>query len=94
MAHYLVTYDLHNERNYPPVWAALERLGAVKALESVWLLTSTSGAGDLREALKAAADGDDSILVIELKAGSNWSGARILPAGLDWLERNIHRYRQ
>ena len=36
MAHFIVSYDLHNQRNYKPVWDRLESWGAVRLLESLW----------------------------------------------------------
>lgn len=92
MAHFLISYDLHKVRNYEPLWAALGSWGAVRLLESVWLVSINSGAGDIRDALLRAVDNDDSIAVIELKPGSEWSTHRAKPAGTDWLTLNIKRY--
>jgi CRISPR/Cas system-associated endoribonuclease Cas2 len=92
MAHYVISYDLHNARNYQPVWNMLEKWGAVRLLESLWVLTISTEAGTLRTALQGAADNDDSIAVIELKAGSEWSTVRGRPLGVEWLSRNIKRY--
>ena len=89
MAHYMISYDLHNLRTYKPVWDKLKSCGAVRLLESLWLLTSNSNAVDLRDALKAVIDGDDSIAIIELKAGSFWADLRAKDAGVDWLRKNI-----
>ena len=64
----------------------------MRLLESLWLVTSNHGPGALRDALQTAADTDDSIAVIELKTGSEWSTRLGRPAGVDWLTRNIRRY--
>lgn len=92
MAHYVISYDLHKQRTYEPVWTLLEGWGAVRLLESLWLLTINAGAGAVREALQGAADSDDSVAVIELKLGSEWSSIRAKQAGVDWLTTNIKRY--
>jgi hypothetical protein len=89
MAHYIVSYDLHNQRNYQPVWDALESWGATRLLESLWVLTNSATAGEIRDALKAKTDDDDSVAVIELKTGSNWSTWRARQGGTDWLKSNI-----
>lgn len=89
MAHYIASYDLHNQRNYQPVWNALENMGATRLLESLWVVTSNLSAGDIRDRLKNAADSDDSIAVIELKEGSNWGTWNSRPTGVEWLKRNI-----
>jgi hypothetical protein len=89
MAHYIVSYDLHNQRNYQPVWDALESWGGARLLESLWVLTNSATAGDIRTALQNIVDNDDSVAVIELKPGSNWSTIRARQAGVDWLKQNI-----
>lgn len=45
MAHYIISYDLHKQRTYEPVWKALESWGAVRLLESLWVVTLNNGAG-------------------------------------------------
>src|SRR5215208_7185798 len=73
MAHYIISYDLHKDRNYEPVWALLQSWGCVRLLESVWLGSLTGGAGAIRKAVSDAMDADDSVAVIELKPGSEWA---------------------
>ncbi len=90
MTHYVISYDLHNQRTYQPVWNLLNQWGAAKLLESLWLVTLDAGAGPVRDALLAVVDADDSIAVIELKTGSDWASIRVVPAGLTWLKNNIH----
>ncbi|TPL48307.1 SinR [Mesorhizobium sp. B2-4-6] len=92
MAHYIISYDLHNQRNYEPVWDQLGAWGAVRLLESLWVLTSGINAATLRDELRGKMDGDDSVAVIELKPGSEWGSWNAKQAGVDWLSRNIQRY--
>lgn len=92
MAHYVISYDLHNQRTYQPVWNLLNRWGAVRLLESLWVVTSEAQAGALRDALVQVIDNDDSVAVIELTPGAHWASVRAQQAGVDWLTRNIHRY--
>ena len=89
MAHYIASYDLHNQRHYQPVWDALESMGATRLLESLWVLTSNQTAEQIRITIQNAADSDDSVAVIELKPGSWWATIRVRPAGLQWLKQNI-----
>ena len=42
-----------------------------------------------RDALKAVADNDDSVAVIELKGGSGWATSNARKSGVDWLKANI-----
>lgn len=92
MAHYIISYDLHRERSYGPVWSLLESLGAVRLLESLWVVTSPYGVGDLREAIRQAMDQDDAVAVVELKPGSEWASFNARQPGVDWLTQNIRRY--
>jgi len=89
MAHYIASYDLHNQRHYQPVWSALESLGATRLLESLWVVTTTLSAVELCNRIKAAADKDDSVAVVELKSGSWWATQLARPDGLHWLKQNI-----
>jgi hypothetical protein len=51
VAHYIVSYDLHKERVYQPVWNKLEGWGATRLLESLWVLTSNLTASQIRDGI-------------------------------------------
>jgi hypothetical protein len=89
MAHFIISYDLHHQRHYQPVWDKLESWGAVRLLESLWVATLNNTAGQVRDALQGVVDGDDSIAVIELKVGSGWGTYNARKAGVDWLKSKI-----
>lgn len=89
MRHFIVSYDLHQQRNYRPVWAELESWGATRLLESLWVVSLENTPMDLRDALRAIVDGDDSIAVVEIKTGSGWAALRAKPEGVAWLRTNI-----
>ena len=89
MAHFIVSYDLHKQRSYGPVWKLLEDWGATRLLESLWVVTLGNKAGEVRDGLKAVIDDDDSIAVVELKAKSGWAALRAKPDGVAWLRANI-----
>lgn len=89
MAHFVVSYDLHKQRTYEPVWERLESWGAVRLLESLWLVSLNNTASDLRDSLKEVMDADDSAAVIELKTGSDWATRCALRPGTDWLKNNL-----
>lgn len=88
MGQYIVSYDLHQAgRDYPKLKKGIEDLGDVaKILESVWLVSHTSGAGAIRDYLKQFADGNDSIVVMEL--GRDWGTFNALPDGVAFLKRH------
>ena len=89
MASYIVSYDLHQQRHYQPVWNLLESMAATRLLESLWVVTSALTAQQIRDALQTVIDNDDSTAVIELKPGSWWANRLAKPAGVQWLQRNI-----
>lgn len=89
MAHFLISYDLHSSRTYQPVWNELEGWGAVRLLESLWVVSLNNTAVEIRDALKAVIDGDDSVAVVELQPGSQWATQRSSDLGTAWLRKNI-----
>lgn len=87
---YLVTYDLNKEsssEDYKPLWADLKRLGAHRALESVWLVNVTNTTNELGEHLKRLVDGNDSLFVTKLRQGEIWR-FRNKAGTTEWLEKN------
>jgi hypothetical protein len=67
MAVYLIAYDLlAPEQPYPPLVDRLEGLGAVRVLESTWLLESTEEAREIGRNLRSILDEDDGLLVVEV----------------------------
>lgn len=88
MAKFIISYDLHKVRDYSKLIAQLKTWGATKALESTWLLDLNSTAIALRDTLKATIDGDDSLVIVELKPGSGWATLNAKAAAA-WLKLHI-----
>ena len=66
MALFLVSYDLRKHKDYPKLWAEMERLGGHKPLLSVYLLNvDLDTAAALRDHLSGFIDQDDQLLVVE-----------------------------
>jgi hypothetical protein len=89
MTVYTVSYDLHRQRDYHPIWASLQALSAKRLLESLWLVNSNSTAIQLRDHLQQSLDGDDSIVVIQVPAGSLWATTRAQPDGVQMLRQHV-----
>jgi hypothetical protein len=89
MAHFIVSYDLHNQRHYQPVWTQLEAWGATRLLESLWVLSINLTALQVRDGIQVVIDNDDSVAVVEVKQGSWWANRLARPAGVQWLQQNI-----
>jgi hypothetical protein len=87
MARFIVSYDLRNHRNYPPVWDLLKSLGAVRLLESLWVMNSTATAEQIRNAVRRVVDKDDGVVVIELTLPFPWATFNALSGGQAWLQR-------
>ena len=89
MSTYLVSYDLHNQRHYQPVWTKLQQLGGQRLLESLWIVNSQLTATQLRDAVVAVADNDDSTAVVQVAVGSNWAVMRAKPEGIAMLRQYV-----
>jgi hypothetical protein len=89
MAFFLVSFDLHHQRNYQLLWTELSDKGGEKLLESLWLIELDNVAGEVRDWLKELVDHDDSFAVIEVKRGSRWSTSRSRKHGVDWLRQHL-----
>lgn len=86
---YVVSYDLHKQRNYQPLWDGLRQAGGKKLLESFWVLDVTNNAVEIRDWLSDLVDADDSIAVIELKNGSDWAYRNAMTEGVEWLKQYL-----
>ncbi len=86
MPSFSVSCDLRAPgRNYQPLYDALQKAGAVRALRSLWLLDDPGTAVQIREALMLLVDENDGILVIEMVRNSHWAACKMLPGAAEWL---------
>lgn len=75
MALYFLSYDLRKTRNYQPLYDELNRIRAVRVLESVWSFEMNEvNAAALRDHFKSYIDSDDGLLVIK---ASEWAGYKL-----------------
>jgi len=73
MAKYLISYDLMAPgKDYQPLIAALEKMGAKKVLLSEWAISINQTAEQLRDTIRAYMDANDRIVVDELSP-TNWA---------------------
>lgn len=91
MAIYTFAYDLVNERgsssDYQELWDELERLGAHRVQESLWLVNLNNTPKEVIEHFKNFTDENDRLFVSSVRKGENWyTNAK---AGTNkWLEAN------
>lgn len=88
MALFLISYDLHKQRNYDSLLEQLRSWGCTRALASMWLGNLNGNAAQVRDVLRSTVDDDDSIVVVELKPGSQWSTWTANQAA-DWFRANM-----
>ncbi len=86
---YVVSYDQHRDRDYTPIWNQLSQWGAKRVLESVWFLTSSMTASEIRDQLMAVTRKEDSLVVLELTPSTKWGTYRAQDEGVQWLRTNI-----
>ena len=72
----------------------LEGIGAVRLLESLWAVTTPKDSGEIARTILAIMDHDDSLAIVEIKSGSEWSAVRARAAGVQWLQRRVRPYPQ
>ncbi len=89
MAIFIVSYDLHNHRDYDSIHEAMGEVGAVKLLESVWGVELNNTPSEVREWMQSHLDEDDSILVVQIKPRPSWATRKIKSPANDWLKQNI-----
>jgi hypothetical protein len=73
MALFFVDYDLRKHRDYSRLTSELEKLGAVRLLESSWCFRreNTNSVG-IRDHLKQFIDSDDGLCVSEVTDWATW----------------------
>jgi hypothetical protein len=89
MAKYLITYDLRKQRDYPAIYKKMKVWKAVALLESVWLAGIDGTAEEVVAALRAVADFDDGVAVIQLVKGADWTTLGVPDEASDWLLKHV-----
>ena len=86
---YLITYDLHNRRNYLPLYQLMASWGAVRLTESLWMADLRGPAEAIRDLVAGKLDNDDTVAVVQLQHGTDWATLRVKPAANAWLGNNV-----
>lgn len=78
MKTFTVSYDLRKPgRDYAPLLARLRALGAIRPLESYWVLKGTFTAAALRDDLIKCIDANDGLLVLDVDT-QQWAWQKLL----------------
>lgn len=86
----LISYDLNNSgKDYTDVHEYIKGQGTWwHHLESTWILRTEKPVRQIRDEIKAAGlDGDDELLVVELKGAAAWTG--FSSRGSEWLKKHL-----
>jgi hypothetical protein len=86
MALFAVNYDLVKQKDYQPLWDELARLGAHKALLSMYLVNLDNTAQEVVDHLARYIDNDDRLMVIEFSKKPVFTKA--LKGTNDWIAAN------
>ena len=80
---YVVSCALRDpSHDYSPLWNALDRRGAKRAMEAVWLLESNDGIPDLTQAVLPMLKDDDRLLIAVI---GQWSATHLLEEAQEFL---------
>ena len=73
MACYIISYDLRGNRNYQPLYDAIESYSTwAKITESTWSVVTTKSAVDVRNHLISVMDGDDRLFIVKSGVEAAW----------------------
>jgi hypothetical protein len=86
---YLVSCALRDpSHDYMPLWSALEKAGARRAMEAVWLLETDSSLQAITEAVRSHLEKSDRLFIAAL--GKNpWSATNLLDDTGVWLKTRL-----
>lgn len=91
MPAYMISYDLRKVRNYDALVKQLRDWGCISPLQSLWLGQLKGNAGAIRDILMNLIDGDDGLMVCEIRPTSDWGTYRLQnnESSLAWIRSNI-----
>lgn len=89
MPFYSVSYDLHEGESYGAIIGRLEELGAVRALESFWLVELADvDAGPVKDHLaQYLPDAKDKLMVIQFERKPRFT--RAFSPAIEWIQERF-----
>lgn len=89
MAIHILSYDLNKQKDYLALYQAIKSLGSwCHPVDSTFLVISSLSTAQVRDHVRAAMDGDDSLLVCTIPKGSGTAWSGMVPAAAEWLKAN------
>ncbi len=90
MPAYMISYDLRKDRNYEGLIKALRNMKCISPLKSLWFGNLVGPASEIRTILLREMDGDDGLVVVEMKPGSDWAISRANENAAGFLQQYVH----
>ena len=90
MATFIVTYDTHAGRNYTALYEGMKKNTGVRLAESVWGIELNSDVSMVRKWIKGLLDGDDTVVVLQLKPKVTWATQKASAEAVAWLKLRVH----
>lgn len=90
MPAYMISYDLRKVRNYGGLLKVLNDLGCIRPLKSLWFGQLRGNSVDLRNTLSPFIDGDDGLVIVEVKPTLDWAFLKVDDSrSADWFKNNL-----
>ena len=89
MATVIITYDTHLGRNYQGLYDGMDENDGVRLAESVWGIVLNNTAAEVRDWLKSLLDGDDTIIVIQVKPKPSWATRLASDEASKWIKDHL-----
>lgn len=86
---YIITYDNRSPRDYTRVLTLMQRWGAVRLAQSVWLVSLANTPSQVRNAVQSALEPSDVVAVLELPRSGGWATNNVDVAANNWLSANV-----
>jgi hypothetical protein len=86
---YMISYDLHRQKDYSRIYELMGQWNASRLLESLWLAELRGPAEEVHRFVMGCLDADDASAVIELEPSAEWAAIRVQSGGLNWLRQHI-----
>jgi hypothetical protein len=87
MSVYMITYELHHDRDYQKIQDGIRSLGGcIHCLRSVWFVKTSFSLSEIHEILKDCVDADDSILI--MKTANEWDSINLPIKCKSWLKHH------
>ncbi|WP_421591107.1 hypothetical protein [Shinella sp. M27] len=89
MPAYMISYDLRKVKNYDALIKELRGWGCIRPLKSFWLGNLKGNSNDIVTLLRKHMDGDDGIVVCEIKPTNDWTFANPEEHPAAWFKKFV-----